>query len=257
MSETGEVDILKLLEKDAASGIPDTGISDLPEDNLVPYIYILQPLSPQVQKKQEGYIEGAEPGDIWLRNLTPPIVKGEEGFIFQFCHFWKNFVEFIPRSAGGGFVAAYDEPPNGTVEVVTDNVKRLINPEKNTEIIEYRYHAGLVHRGLERHPFIIPLKSTGHTTSKTLMPLLRKFFPNSTVRSKSYHTLIKMTTVHMQNKKGQWFSFKVEDLGWVKQPEDIIKGLDLQQSLVSGTRQAEQPLIEHLERQQIDEEIPF
>src|SRR6202035_3091033 len=43
------------------------GVSTAQEDNQVPLIYVLQPLSPQVDKRSEQYVEGAEPGDLWLR----------------------------------------------------------------------------------------------------------------------------------------------------------------------------------------------
>ena len=63
-----------MMEKDAGKGV-----STAQEDNLVPLIYVLQTNSPQVNKRDERYIEGAEPGDLWLRNAPQPIVKGAEG----------------------------------------------------------------------------------------------------------------------------------------------------------------------------------
>ena len=63
-----------MMEKDAGKGV-----STAQEDNLVPLIYVLQANSPQVNKRDERYIEGAEPGDFWLRNAPQPIVKGAEG----------------------------------------------------------------------------------------------------------------------------------------------------------------------------------
>src|SRR5258708_4431967 len=59
------------------------GLSKDQADNLIPFIYVLQPLSPQVMKGDAARIEGAEAGDIWLRN--GPVIKGEDGMLFQPC----------------------------------------------------------------------------------------------------------------------------------------------------------------------------
>src|SRR3972149_2403505 len=61
------------------------GISTAPEDNLVPLIYVLQATSPAVKKGDPSRIDGAEAGDFWLRNSSEPIVRGEDGLLFQPC----------------------------------------------------------------------------------------------------------------------------------------------------------------------------
>src|SRR4051794_39468649 len=91
------------------------GLSTDVSDNLIPLIYILQPLSPQVMKKNPAYIEGAEAGDIWLKGASDPIVKGDDGIIFCPCAFWKNHTEWRPREQGGGLVRIYHNDPRGNV----------------------------------------------------------------------------------------------------------------------------------------------
>ena len=59
-------------EKDAGMGV-----SFKQEDQLLPLIYILQSGSPAVDKRGDNYIDGAEPGDFWLRNALDPIKNGE------------------------------------------------------------------------------------------------------------------------------------------------------------------------------------
>src|SRR4051812_21319875 len=93
----------ELYKKDAGRGV-----STAMEDNVVPLIYILQALSPQVQKKKEEYVEGAEPGYIWFRGTKK--VVGEEGIAVVPCYYSKVWIEWMPNR--GGFVARHDERPD-------------------------------------------------------------------------------------------------------------------------------------------------
>ena len=50
------------------------GVSTAAEDNLVPMIAVLQPLSPQLNKQNQGkYIADAQPGSILCRGMDPEV----------------------------------------------------------------------------------------------------------------------------------------------------------------------------------------
>src|SRR5438477_259916 len=85
-------DVMARIRGDAAGSL-----SKDQADNLVPLIYLLQPLSPQVMRGDPARIDGAEPGDIWLRNSERPIIKSEKGMLFQPCFFYKDIVEWVPN----------------------------------------------------------------------------------------------------------------------------------------------------------------
>ena len=72
-----------LVEADAGKGV-----STASEDNIIPLVYLLQPLSPQCMRGNADQIEGAQPGDIWLRgSAVQEIVSGEKGIVVQPCDF--------------------------------------------------------------------------------------------------------------------------------------------------------------------------
>lgn len=173
------------------------GLSEDQADNLVPLAYLLQPLSPQCMKGDPQRIEGAEAGDIWLRNSDPPIVKSEVGLLFQPCFFYKDLVEWIPDR--GGFVARHDiscmphkeldengQPRttkwSGTlkdVKEIPDDERpnappKFIRSSNNNEIVETRYFGGYVCLPSgQALPYIIPLSSTGHTFGMGFMTMMR------------------------------------------------------------------------------------
>jgi hypothetical protein len=94
------------------------GVSTAAADNSVPFIAVLQGLSPQVNPRDDAYVEGAQAGDFWLKNSPVPIVKGMRGFRFQSCAFWQDVVEWVPRDDGGGIVARYEIKPMEDVKKV-------------------------------------------------------------------------------------------------------------------------------------------
>ena len=213
------------------------GVSTAQEDNLVPLIYVLQPLSPQVEKGNDAQIEGAEPGSIWLKNAPEPIVDGEEGILFQPCSFQKNWVEWIPRDNGGGLVGITEDCPKEAKEEKDGNVIKYVMPNGN-EVKETRYHYGFVHIGNERLPYCIPLTSTGHTVSRDLMSRMRsKHLPDGTP-APSWAYLYRLKSVRKQNKKGTWYQFTIEDHGWVETADDYNLGKALYQSLERGEKRA-------------------
>lgn len=73
------------------------------DDQAIPFLQLLQQLSPQCQKRGAGYVEGAEPGMIFNS------VSGQvaEELIVVPVAYQREIVEWRPREQGGGFVAKH------------------------------------------------------------------------------------------------------------------------------------------------------
>lgn len=89
----------KMLQADAGIGLENITT----EDMQIPFIRIIQALSPQLQKDDSLYIKGAEQGDIF-NTVTQEVYKQDEGILVVPAFFEKKFLEFALRSSGGGFV---------------------------------------------------------------------------------------------------------------------------------------------------------
>ena len=92
-------DLSSLLEEEAGAGLENLST----EDMQIPFIRILQALSPQLNKQDSLYIKGAEQGDIF-NTVSQQVFKSDEGVIVVPCFFEKKFLEFALRSSGGGFI---------------------------------------------------------------------------------------------------------------------------------------------------------
>lgn len=230
-------------------------------DNLVPLIYLLQPLSPQVMKGDAARIDGAEAGDIWLRNAEPPIVSGDTGILFQPCYFYKDIVEWIPDR--GGFVGRHDisclpnvELRKGWTGTLTDvkEVKdedepnaqpRYVRSSNNNEVVETRYFVGYVYPEVgQPMPFIIPLASTGHSFGKTWMFLINsQTLPNGKPCEASWKFFYRLRTTMKTNSKGSWYMYKVEKERMARTLEELKRGEALNIAFATGEKKADDEMM--------------
>lgn len=237
---TDQKSALPAFMADRAAQDAGKGVSTDREDNQVPLIYVLQALSPQCNKRNNAYVEGAEPGSIWLRNSPDPIVPGDGGLLFQPCAFQKDWVEWVPRDNGGGFVGRHDTLPADAKEVAdpkNPNKVRYVLPSGN-EVIETRYHVGFVIReGHTPMPYVIPLSSSGHTVSRQWMFMMNSKMLGADKKAPSWACYYRLKTKERSNKRGEtWFTFDVSDAGWVPTLHDYERGAALYEAFASGER---------------------
>jgi len=192
------------------------GVSTDSSDNLVPLIYVLQPLSPQVMDGA-ARIEGAAAGDIWLKNASDPIVKGKQGIYFMPAHMYMKWTEWVPREKGGGFVASYEyfgqkDLPAGAVRDKKETSRpRFYFPDTGNELVETRYEAGIVWRNGEPMPYVIPFKSTGHAISRGWMTRRTSLKRADGSIWPAWTHLYRLTTSMKKNNYGSWYVFEVGD----------------------------------------------
>ncbi len=223
------------------------GTSSAAEHNTIPLVYVLQSNSPQVNKRGDSYVEGAEPGDLWLKNAPNPIIKGTEGVLFQpvdfnFCH-----VEWKPSR--GGYVASHRERPMDTVQRQLDpNDDRLTWVRANgNEIVETCYVYGLVNMEM---PYVIPLSNSGFRVARDW---------NTQAKARKYNgkTLplfaqkYRIKTVFRSNDRGEWFTLGFDAVEGMPDKNQILAGLEFYKSISAGDKKAESP------QMTTETEIPF
>lgn len=215
------------------------GVSTLADDNLVPLIYVLQAQSPQCNKRGPDYVEGAEDGAIWLKNSGLAAIAGDVGILFQPCVFEKNWVEWVPRTAGGGFAGRHNQKPETAVEKAMDPAQpdslSWVLPNGNI-VKETRYHIGIVHLpDGGRRPYVIPMSGSNHTPSRGFMTMIGSKQEGGHT-APSWAALYLLRTKSKTNKKGTWSLWDVSDAGWVQSEDDYDRGAKLHASFTSGEK---------------------
>ena len=207
-TEVADNDLLKMMSAEAGRGV-----STAMEDNVVPLVYILQALSPQVIRGNQKQVKNAKPGDIWLRGTTITF-DGEEGILIQPCHFSKCWIEWMPNR--GGFVARHNERP--AEAVLTDHPdpqkegqKVWLMPSGNI-VAESREHVVFIHDDkLPRpQPFVIAMAGSQHTASRNWMGLMNNnVIPGTDKIAPSYGFLYRARIVARQKDDYNWFGWEI------------------------------------------------
>jgi hypothetical protein len=122
------------------------GLSDRTEDNMMPWVTLLQSNSPICSRENPAHVEGATAGNFWLRESDDPIVDGHDGLIFQPCASDFDFVEWIPRKKGGGIVNRTKTQPKEAVLTINAEGKSVWQMPNGNEIVDTRYLIGQVIR---------------------------------------------------------------------------------------------------------------
>ena len=86
-----------LFEADAGKGLGELGQDDL----ALPFLKILGQLSPEVNKRDGKYVEGAEPGMIY-NSVTSELFDGTKGLNVIPCHYKLEYIEWRDRGEGPG-----------------------------------------------------------------------------------------------------------------------------------------------------------
>lgn len=145
----------------------------------VPFIKVLQKMSPQVDEDHDEYIEGAKAGMLF-NSVTKKLYP--DGLNVIPCHYVRTFLEWVPRSAGGGLVNVFEADAGLKLMASTvrdEETNRDMLPNGN-ELQDTRVHYMLVEDdegGFE--PAIISLSRTQIKSSKDWMSQMKQWkLPN-------------------------------------------------------------------------------
>ena len=194
----------KMLEADAGVGLENITTDDMQ----IPFIRIIQALSPQLQKDDPLYIKGAEQGDIF-NTVSQEVFKQDEGVIVVPAFFEKKFLEFQLRSSGGGFVrelAADDKDitmtsREGTIEMLP-NGNELVRTHQHLVIAKSA--DGTI------APSVLDMKKTQLKVSRRWNTLKNSARLPSGALMPIYGTAWQLTTVLEANDQGKWFNYKLD-----------------------------------------------
>ena len=199
-----------LFEADANMGAQNISQEDL----ALPFLKILGQLSPEVNKRDGKYVEGAEPGKI-INTVTNQLYDSLQVIP---CHYKRQYIEWQDRGTSTGAPVAIHEADSDIISQTTrgkDYKDRLANGNylENTAS-----HFVLV-RGANPHTALISMKSTQLKVSRTwnsMMNGIKLEGKNGLFTPASYSHLYRLKTVQQSNDKGTWFGWSVEKEGPVQ-----------------------------------------
>jgi len=227
----------------------------------IPFIRILQAMSPQLKKREAEYIEGAEQGDMF-NTVTGDKFKGEDGMIVLPCYQTTKYLEFVPRDLGGGFQGEIS-PTDPVLQQTTRQGSKEILPNGH-ELVKSDQHFCLVidADGITQ-PVVIDMKSTQLKVSrrwKTKIAMQKVKHPKTgaLVLPPLFATQWKFSTVEESNDQGSWFNYTIEKIGLVTERDLMQEAKTFRDSIAAGeVKAAKDPEHQQKRAEEDDDSIPF
>ena len=164
----------------------------------IPFIRIIQAMSPKRTKKDDAYIEGSGQGDAF-NTVTHEFWGGDDGLIVVPCYQETKFLEFIDRDSGGGFVGEI-EPSHPDIQKATRDGAKEILPNGNQLVKSDQHYCLVIGDGGIIQPAIVDMKSSQLKVSRRwktqiAMQKIRHPKTNALLTPAVYATMWKLTTI--------------------------------------------------------------
>ena len=181
------------------------------EDFAIPFVRVLQAMSPQVNKQDGQYVTGAEPGALY-NTVTNELYDGNKGIRIVPCAYVKKFIEWIPREKGGGLVDASHDATIIKSCKRDEETRRFYLPDSGNEIVETAQFFVLVLTP-EPQQAVLAFTSTQLGVSRKWLTMLRmarvQTSKGESVAAPMFAYTYRLTTTSQSNEKGSWNGYSV------------------------------------------------
>ena len=224
-----------MFEEDAAKGLGAIGQDDL----ALPFLKILGQLSPEVNKRDGKYVEGAEPGMIF-NSVSGELYDGVKGIDVIPSFYKLEYIEWKDRGDGPGApVAIYDSSSDIMSKTKADaNYKDRL---PNGNYIEKTASHFVIITGDSPATALISMKSTQLKISRkwnSMMSGIKLKGKNGLYTPASFSHIYKLKTTQMSNDKGTWFGWEVSKVGPITDASIYQQAKSFSESISKGAVKA-------------------
>lgn len=221
----------------------------------IPFLQILQKMSPLVDEDSPKHIEGAKAGMLY-NTVTQKLYDGKAGLTIIPCSYKRSFIQWGGREAAEqGFKGEFT--PEQIIEMQTSgaivtqdgklfkpNADGSIQEKKSDYFADTRAHGILIidNETGEVGRAILSLSSSQIKASKMLMTSLQQKkvdTPRGKQTPPTYANLVKLTTIGMSNDQGTWSGVRFDLEGLVTDPHLYAEAKEFYKALASGEVKAD------------------
>ena len=232
------------------------------EDLSIPFLRILAQLSPQVNKRDGAYVQGAEPGYIY-NTVSNEAYNGEEGVMVIPCYYNRRLVEWKPREKGGGYVHSYSATDPIQNTTYRDERGNDVLPNGNLLVNTAQFFVILLHPENGPQRCLVTMTSTQLKKARKWTTQMQAL--TATGKNGNLYTLPMMSqiyrlrTVEERNDKGSWFGWEISRVGPVQDKGLFNLAVEFSKSVAKGEVEVkEEHGAEEPRRNSVEvEEAPF
>ena len=193
----------------------DKGSQNMTQEDLaLPFLKVLGQLSPEVNKRDGKYVEGAEPGMI-LNTVTNEVFDGAKGIDVLPVFYERKYVEWQDRGEGKGAPVAIHDASSDIMSQTTRD-KSFKDRLPNGNYLENTANHYVVVLGDSPQTALISMKATQLKISRkwnSIMMGIKLNGKNGLFTPPTYSHIYNLKTVQMSNDKGTWFGWDVSKVG--------------------------------------------
>ena len=192
----------------------DKGAQNIAQEDLaLPFLKVLGQLSPEVNKRNSKYVEGAEPGMI-TNTVTNEVYNGEKGIQVLPVFYKRQYIEWQDRGESLGapvnIYEAGDDVPASQRD--KSNKDRL----PNGNYLENTASHFVILLGQTPSTALFSMKDTQLKVSRkwnSMMMGIRLQGKDGLFTPPTYSHIYNLKTVQMTNDKGTWYGWDVTKVG--------------------------------------------
>ena len=223
MNEKTEISEKKTTDIAVASFVDDanSGLENITSEDLtIPRLKILQALSPEVNKRDGKYVDGASAGDV-INTVTSKLYNEDNELVVLPVSYKRLFLEWQPRESGGGLMAQHEDQA-----ILSKTTKNQIGQDvlDNGNYIQTsaNHFVLVLNSDGSFDQAMIPMAGTQLKKSRTwnsVMASLKMRSNDKVFTPPSFSHKYSMKTVQESNDRGTWFGWNITNLGPLGQDE--------------------------------------
>ena len=212
-----DVALTGMFEADANTGF---GNMDT-DDYALPFLRVLGQLSPECNKRDAKYVDGAEPGMIF-NTVTKQLYDGEAGVNVIPCYYKREYVEWSDRGEGTSAPVAIHSVDSGIIKDATRDASYKDRLPNGNYLENTASYFVTIDDGTSA---LISMKSTQLKVSRSwnsMMNSIKLKGKNGMFTPAMCSHVYNLKTVQQSNDKGTWFGWSIEKVGPV-QDKDLYE----------------------------------
>lgn len=228
------------MQKDQNIGRETMGMKDY----ALPFLLILQSLSPQVVKASPKRVDGAEEGDFY-NTVTEELYTGKEGVIMVPCAYQRLNVEWMPRDSGGGFVAQHAS--DDILAKCTRDERGFDRLGNGNLVVTTAYYYGMLVDEEEKswEPIVLSLARTqlkkARRWNSMMSTLAIDDAHGASFNPPMFSHKYRLTTEPEHKKDYNWFGIHVENIGMIKNGDLYLAARKLAIDVSKGAVKTQAP----------------
>jgi len=203
-----------LFEADAQAGFENVKTESLAP----PILKLLQNGSAEAQKRNQNYVEGADPG-MFLNTVTKQLYNGDKGIQVIPCHYKLEFQEWADYGTGSGRPEMIYPDSSDILEKTTkgaDNKDRLQN---GNYILTVGQHFVIIVGDKGSETAMISMSSSQGKISRKWNSMMKSISldgKDGPFTPPSFSHIYKLSSVLNTGKGNQWYGYSVEKVGMLE-----------------------------------------